>query len=109
MQEPNEVGKFVTDGQMVYPYNAYLDEMVKSGKLQYCERPAPIDATTKVAPKPQRLPSPIMMPPEERLALAAKWGMTLNELTNMSPQEYAAELAKREPKEVPETDGFPAA
>jgi hypothetical protein len=108
MQQPNEVGKFVTDGQMVYPYNAYLDDMVKAGKLQFCEKPAPVDRSAQVAVKPVRLPSPILMPPDERLALAEKWGMTLGELTNMSPQEYAAELAKREPK-VPETDGFPAA
>lgn len=111
MQEPNEVGKFVTDGQMVYPYNAFLDEMVKAGKLQFCEKPAPIDRAAQVTAKPVRLPSPITMLPEERLALAEKWGMTLSELTDMSPQEYAAELAKRAkaPAEVPEVDGFPAA
>jgi hypothetical protein len=93
---------------MVYPYNAYLDEMVKSGQLQFCAKPDP--STHKMADKPVLLRSPITMSPDERLELSKRWGVTLNELTNMSPQEFAAAEAEHaKDAAVPEVSGLPQA
>lgn len=106
MQTPQEVGKYVTDGKMVYPYNAFLDEMVKSGALQYCDKPS--DVAT--SPKPV-FRTPITYTPEERLDLAQKLGITLGELTNMSGPEFEEALKQIETGTVVKpvsTDGFPA-
>lgn len=103
MQTAQEVGKYVTDGQHTYPYNAFLDEMIVSGKLQYCEKPATVK--DGVAPK-VTYRSPLTVPPEERMALAQRMGMTLGDVGNLSPQEFEAELKKLE---APATaEGFPA-
>lgn len=31
--------RYVTDGDHVYPYNEYLDDLLKRGELKFCERP----------------------------------------------------------------------
>lgn len=100
MQEANELGKYVTDGKHTYPYNAYLDELLNNGKLQFCSKPTP---SAPGAPRVS-MRSPIMLPPEERLALSEKLGVTLGELGNMSPQELAEAEAELQIKQV---DGFP--
>lgn len=41
--------KYVTDGIHVYPYNEYLDELVKRGELTFCERPL-LPPTRKLKP-----------------------------------------------------------
>lgn len=104
MQTAEEVGKYVTDGKKVYPYNAYLDDMVKNGTLQFCERPTSV----KDSPKP-KFRSPVMFTPEQRLEIATKLGVTLGDLTNYSPQEFEDALQKIERGDpVPvATDGFP--
>jgi hypothetical protein len=104
MQTMEEAGKFVTDGQHTYPYNAFLDEMLNSGKLQFCERPAAVK--DGVAPK-VTLRSPLTLPAEERMALAQRMGMTLGDVGNLSPQEFEEELKKLEA--LPTAEGFPAA
>jgi hypothetical protein len=99
MQTAQEVGKYVTDGKKVYPYNAHLDDLVKNGTLQYCEKPTNV----KNSPKPV-FRSPITYTPEERLEMARKLGITLGELTNMSPQEFETALA-----DIAAKDAAPAA
>jgi hypothetical protein len=109
MQTPQEIGKYVTDGKLVYPYNAFLDELVKNGTLQYCDKPTNVE----VSPRPT-FRSPINYTPEERLDLAQKLGITLGELTNMSGPEFEEALTQIENgtvvKPVPPTteEGFPA-
>jgi hypothetical protein len=91
MQTATEVGKYVTDGKQVYPYNAFLDDLVANGTLQYCAKPEKVSAS----PKPV-FRSPLKYTPEERLELARKLNITLGELTNYSPQEFEAALATLE-------------
>lgn len=97
--------RYVTDGTMVYPYNAFLDEKIKAGQLSFCEKPAP-----SMKPKEKRAPvqlvSPILLPPDERADIAKKWGITMSELNNMSPQEFAAAEADYDAK-MPQTEGLP--
>lgn len=101
MQLQDEVGKYVTDGTHTYPYNAYLDDLLANGKLKFCDRP---DPAQRVMPAPVPKRSPVMMTLEERTETATKLGVTLGELSNMSPQELAqAELDA----DAPKTDGFP--
>lgn len=109
MQTAEEVGKYVTDGKKVYPYNAYLDDLLQNGKLQFCERPTNV----KDAPKP-KFRSPVMYTPEQRLEIAGKLGITLGDLSNYSPQEFEAALQTLESggapapaQEVAQVDGFP--
>jgi len=104
MQTGTEVGKYVTDGKHVYPYNAFLDDLLANGTLRYCEKPAPREVARTATDVIQR--SPVTMTPEERTALAEALGITLGELTNMSPQELQnaeAELANK----AALTQGFP--
>jgi hypothetical protein len=109
MQTPSEVGKYVTDGKMVYPYNAFLDDMIKNGSLQYCGKPEGV----ALSPKPV-FRTPITYTPEERLDLAQKLGITLGELTNMSGPEFEEALKQIEtgtvvkPPVAAVDDGFPS-
>lgn len=108
MQTANEYGKYVTDGKQVYPYNAFLDEMISAGKLKFCEKPSPKGATSVSVPKPSLLRSPLTIPPEERRELAIKLGVGVNELLNMSSKEFEDVMQKLEndqPIEI--VDGFP--
>lgn len=105
MQTANEVGKYVTDGKMTYPYNAYLDDLIANGTLHYCERPA----TVKGAAPKLVFRTPISFTPDERLVFAQKLGITLGELTNMSPQEFETALQSIEDGTVAKpAEGFPA-
>jgi hypothetical protein len=101
MQTQAEMGKWVTDGKMVYPYNAFLDELLNNGTLKFCEKP---DPKPRAAPILATLRSPVRMSPDERAETAAKLGITIGELGNMSPQELAEAEAN---VKIPETDGFP--
>lgn len=103
MQTLAEVGKYVTDGKKVYPYNAHLDDMLANGKLQFCEKPTAVAASPRA-----KYRSPITFTPDERLSLAQRMNITLGELTNMSPQEFEAEMEKLENPQAAETGGFPA-
>jgi len=107
MQARTEVGKYVTDGKQVYPYNAYLDDLLANGSLQFCEKPTNVED----GPRPV-FRSPINYTAEERLAYAQKLGITLGELTNMSGPEFEEALATIEggdaAKPVPVVDGFPS-
>lgn len=108
MQNAQEYGKYVTDGNQVYPYNAFLDEMISSGKLKFCPKPAPRGATGVSTPKPSNLRSPLTIPPDERAAIAIKLGVGVNELLNMSSKEFDEVMTKLEndqPIEI--VDGFP--
>lgn len=106
MQTLDEVGKFVTDGQHTYPYNAYLDEMINSGKLQFCERPVR-DPNGAATVKPL-FRSPLTIPAAESMELAQRMGVTLGDLRNMSPQEFEAELQKLEKADGAKvTEAFP--
>lgn len=100
MQEANELGKYVTDGKHTYPYNAYLDEMVKNGTLTFCDKPAVRTPVARAALK--RLPITLTL--EERTTLAEKLGVTVGEVGNMSPQELAEAEAELSARVV---DGFP--
>jgi hypothetical protein len=86
MQEANELGKYVTDGKHVYPYNMFLDEDLKSGKLTYCDKPTPRPKVAREIPTRTAL----RMTLDERTALAEKFGVSVGDLGNMSPQELAA-------------------
>lgn len=101
MQQQDEVGKYVTDGTHTYPYNQFLDELLNNGKLKFCDRPDP--STRVAAPAPPKR-SPVTMTIEERTATAERLGVTLGELTNMTPQELAAAEAEAA---IPQTEGFP--
>lgn len=105
MQTMDEVGKYVTDGKHTYPYNAFLDELINQGKLQFCERPA--RTGNAVSPKPIYR-SPLTIPPEESMKLAQKMGITLGDLRNMSPQEFEAELVKLEVESKSTAEAFSA-
>ena len=97
MQEQNEVGKWVTDGKHTYPYNMYLDELLKNGTLTVCEKPVSVPRPAAAASGALR--SPATMTLAERTARAARWGVPLGDIGNMSPQELAAaeaELAVQE-------------
>lgn len=87
MQEANELGKYVTDGKHTYPYNSFLDEMVNSGKLKFCDKPDPVRAVA--AAKNTHLRNPINLTLEERTVLAEKLGLSVADVGNMSPQELA--------------------
>lgn len=95
---------YVTDGKHTYPYNLFLDEMIKAGKLQFCERPSVLGPAAAVP-----LRSPLTMGPEERMALAKRLNITLGDLSNMSPQELTEAEAALAKGEVPELAGFPVA
>lgn len=100
MQEANELGKYVTDGKHVYPYNMFLDEDLKSGKLTYCEKPGP---KLKVAREiPTR--TALRMTLEERTILAEKLGVTVGDLGNMSPQELATAEANLQEQQQMESE-----
>lgn len=101
MQEASEVGKYVTDGKHTYPYNMFLDELLANGTLKFCDKPA---KSTAAAPPPPAI-SPVLIPPEEREALAKALGVSVGELGNMSPQELAEAKAELSAKVV---DGFPS-
>ena len=106
MQTRDEVGKYVTDGVHVYPYNAFLDEKINAGTLQFCERPVR-DPNGAATPKPL-FRSPLTIPAEESMALAQRMGITLGDLRNMSPQEFEAEMQKLDKAdETKVTDAFP--
>ena len=85
-QDQAELGKYVTDGKHTYPYNAFLDEMIGNGSLKYCDKPVvvPVEAR-KAVPRA----TPLTLTLEERTTMAEKLGITVGELGNMSPQEYA--------------------
>lgn len=91
MQEADEVGKWVTDGKHTYPYNMYLDELINNGTLKVCDKPAPI---VRTAAGTTLVRSPATMTLEERTALAAKLGIPVGDVGNMSPQELAAAEAE---------------
>lgn len=111
MQTSEEVGKYVTDGKKVYPYNMYLDDLLNNGTLQFCEKPTNVKTSAKPVFR-----SPIKYTAEERLALAQKLGVTLGELNNMSPQEFETAMTQIEsgvvatpaPAVAPAENGFPA-
>lgn len=91
MQTRSEAGKYVTDGKQVYPYNAFLDDLLANGSLQFCDKPTNVGES----PAPTYR-SPIHYTAEERLAYAQKLNITLGELTNMSGPEFEEALAKIE-------------
>lgn len=95
MQEASEVGKYVTDGKHTYPYNMFLDEDINSGKLKFCEKPLP----RKLRDPEPALKTPLKMTLEERQVLAAKLGISIGDLGNMSPQELANAEAELEQTE----------
>lgn len=103
MQTQEEVGKYVTDGKMTYPYNAYLDDLLANGTLQFCEKPSTVKASPKLTFR-----SPLTYTPEERLVLAQKMGVKLGDLTNMSPQEFEDAMVKLDRGESVAPEGFPA-
>ncbi len=92
-QEQSELGKYVTDGKHTYPYNAYLDELVNNGTLKFCDKPVPKVAEARKAPPRD---TPLTMTLEEREAMAQKLGISVGDLGNMSPQEFAAAKAELE-------------
>lgn len=91
MQEQTEMGKWVTDGKHVYPYNMFLDELINNGTLKVCDKP---ESSGKTAAASLPLRSPATLTPDERAALAAQLGITVGEVGNMSPQELAAAQAE---------------
>lgn len=106
MQTNEEVGKYVTDGKHVYPYNAFLDAMLANGTLKRCDKPTPRGTGSKA--DAGLLRSPVTMTLEERTALAETLGISVGELTNMSPQELQnaeADLASKQAL----NQGFPTA
>jgi len=97
MQTELELNKYVRDeAGVVYPYNAYLDELIANGKLKFCDKP-PV-RTQAEARAVTKLKSPTTLSPEERGALAERLGITTHELINMSPQELADSEAEYETK-----------
>jgi hypothetical protein len=107
MQTRSEAGKYVTDGKQVYPYNAFLDDLLANGSLQFCEKPTNVED----GPRPV-FRSPINYTAEERLDYAKRLNITLSELTNMSGPEFEEALATLEgdtakPAVVVGQDGFP--
>jgi len=105
MQTMDEVGKYVTDGKHTYPYNAFLDEMINAGKLQFCERPTRTDGAQ--TPKPIYR-SPLTIPPDESMKLAQRMNITLGDLRNMSPQEFEAAMVELEAEDKKQSEAFPA-
>jgi len=106
MQEANEVGKYVTDGKHTYPYNMFLDEDINSGKLKFCDKPA-TPATPVLHARPPIFRKPETITLEEREVLAAKLGITVGDLGNMSPQELAEAEAELEARTPLLASGFP--
>jgi hypothetical protein len=103
MQEATEVGKWVTDGKHTYPYNMFLDELVSNGTLKFCDKPEPKAPDAPMAAKRK----PVTMSMDEREALAAKLGITVGDLGNMTAQELAEAEAEAS---LPTLDGgFPKA
>lgn len=111
MQLEDEVNKWVTDGKHVYPYTAFLDELLANNKLKFCDKPEP-----RVPSVSNRLVAPTMLSPEARGALSQRLGVDLNDLLNMSAQELAeaeAEYEATKDTKVPlspsaTTAGFPS-
>jgi hypothetical protein len=97
-QEQNELGKYVTDGKHTYPYNAFLDELINNGTLKYCDKPVreAVLLTRKSVPRE----TPLTLTLQEREVMAGKLGITVGDLGNMSPQEFAAAKAELEQTET---------